>query len=236
MLHPTWLFIIDLLFLLVIWYFYQRYTGVLRVARWKKSLNVRTHYQVFTQLYRTVDGFALSHQARNKQDALEYTYGEIEFVSFIALLSLVKPNAETIFYDLGSGSGKAVLACVMVYSVQKSVGIELFPELYQSALTQKQKLGAIEHYVPAANKVTFILGSFLEIDLREANLIFINATAFIGSTWEQLNIVLAALPLLNTVITTSKPLLANSFFIEKTAKVQMSWGVVTAFIHQKKQI
>ena len=68
--------------------------------------------------------------ARQKQDAIEYVYGEIEFLPFIALLSLDKPDSKTVFYDLGSGIGKAVLACAMVYPVHKSVGVELLPELY----------------------------------------------------------------------------------------------------------
>lgn len=70
---------------------------------------------MFQNLYEDVDGYSISRKARVKMDAFAYTYGEIEFLSFIALLSLVKPNENSVFYDLGSGTGKAVIAAAMVY-------------------------------------------------------------------------------------------------------------------------
>lgn len=75
---------------------------------------------------------------------MEYAYGEIKFMSFIALLSLTNPDADTVFYDLGSGIGKAVLACSMVFPIRKSVGVELFPELYVDACTRAKDLAKIK--------------------------------------------------------------------------------------------
>lgn len=86
---------------------------------------------------------------------MEYSYGEIEFFSFIALLSLINPNENTVFYDLGSGTGKAVIACGMVFPVQKSIGIELFPELYLHSCQQVEQLAAIKQYDTQAQKLSF---------------------------------------------------------------------------------
>ncbi|KTD58199.1 hypothetical protein Lsai_0806 [Legionella sainthelensi] len=178
----------------------------------------------------------LSQNARRKHDAMEYSYGEIEFFSFIALLSLINPNENTVFYDLGSGTGKAVIACGMVFPVKKSIGIELFPELYLHSCQQVEQLAAIKQYERQAPKIKFRLGDFLEANLNDATLIFINSTAFFGPTWEKLCVKIDYLPHLTTIITTSKPLSCIHFKLLKHTKVKMSWGVVSAYIHTRKNI
>lgn len=206
------------------------------VKRWQKLLNLQKHAKIFYQLYETGgNGFLLSQRARRKKNAIEYAYGEIEFMSFIALLSLTKPNENTVFYDLGSGIGKAVLACSMVFPVRKSVGIEIFPELYLNACKIAKQLTSMENYSEHTHKIQFILGDFLESDLSEATLIFINATAFFGPLWEKLNEKINHLPHLQTVITTSKKLESAHFHVTTRTKVEMSWGVVFAYIHTRKQ-
>jgi hypothetical protein len=224
--------IYSALLILLLFYFLLR--KQIRIKRWQNSLKLQEHSQAFYLLYQNVDGFILSHQARQKQDAVEYVYGEIEFFSFIALLSLAQPNTTTVFYDLGSGIGKAVLACAMVYPVHKSVGVEFLPELYNSACTQTKKLIKIPNYTDAAKKIEFILGNFLEVSLQDATFIFINATTFIGSIWENLCSRLDSLPQLITVITTGKALISHNFLVIKSTKLQMSWGVVYAYIHIRK--
>lgn len=150
-----------------------------QIKRWQNSLQLQEHAQIFHQLYKTSNGFILSQTARRKRDAMEYSYGEIEFFSFIALLSLINPNENTVFYDLGSGTGKAVIACGMVFPVQKSIGIELFPELYSHSCQQVEQLAAIKQYERQAKRIEFRLGDFIEADLNDATLIFINSTAFL---------------------------------------------------------
>lgn len=203
----------------------------IRFHRWQKALHLRHHEEIFNTLYKDIDGFSLSKQARQHNDAMEYIYGEIEFLPFIALLSLIHLDEQSVFYDLGSGTGKAVLACAMVYPVKKCVGIELFPELFSSALEQKNRLSAIQGYQHAAQNIEFILGSFLDVSLMEATTVFINASAFFGDTWDKLCTKLDTLPFLTTVITTSKSLKSTKFEVSKVTTVMMSWGPVLAYIH-----
>jgi len=220
--------------LLLLFLYFRHRKERRRIKRWQKSLHLRQHAKVFQEIYHNENGFVLSRHARQQQDAFEYVYGEIEFLSFIALLSLTKPGHETVFYDLGCGIGKAVLACAMVYPVHKSVGVELFPELYFSACKQAKKLVAIKNYAQQATKIEFILGNFLEVNLNDATLIFINSSAILGPTWEKLCTRLEKLPQLKTVITTSKALLSHKFSVVMSTKVEMSWGVVLAYIHKPK--
>ncbi len=206
----------------------------INVLRWQKLLNLQEHAQVFRQIYTDANGFMLSQNARHVHDAMEYAYGEIEFLSFIALLSLTNPNKNTVFYDLGSGTGKAVLACGMVFPICKSIGIELFPELYLDSCKRRDQLAAMKNYAEQTKKIQFILGDFLKVNLDDATLVFINSTAFFGPTWEKLCAKLDHLPHLNTVITTSKTLSSTHFTVTTRTKVEMSWGVVFAYVHTRK--
>lgn len=211
----------------------QRWNQNRLIKKWYCTLNLDQHYLIYQQLYEHTNGFALSKQARERNDALEYTYGEINFISFIALLSLAKPSKNTLFYDLGSGTGKAVLACAMVFKVQKSCGIELFAELHQAALEQKTRLNALPDYQSQANSIHFIHSNFLDINFNDATLIMINATAFFGETWLALNLKLEQLPTSVIVITTSKKLSSPAFSLIKTTVVEMSWGYVKAYIYHR---
>ena len=221
------------MFLLCIYIPYKRKQVYIKL--WKKSLHLEEHCKVYLQVYEGTNGFVLSQKARKEKDAFDYVYGEIEFFSFIALLSLGRPDEHTIFYDLGSGIGKAVMACAMVYPVRKSVGIEVLPELYFSACKQLAYLKTFEEYKESSKKIEFIQGDFFDLDLNEASFIFINATALFNPSWERLCERLDTLPHLLTVITTSKVLSSENFRVIKETQVEMSWGVVSAFVHTRKK-
>lgn len=201
--------------------------------RWFKAFDLHHHTRVFMQLFRDVDGFALSKQARKNSDAFEYTYGEIDFISFIALLSCLPLSTETIFYDLGSGVGKAVLACAMVFKVRKSCGIELFEELHLTALKQKESLQQNINYQQHCQSLCFLHENFLVADFSDATVIFINATAFFGDTWVTLQKRLVGLNSGVIVITTSKKIDSDAFHVTHIKNVQMSWGVVRAYVQKR---
>ena len=156
--------------------YYSAWQRKLHIKRWYKALDLDKHLALFQQLFCGIDGFALSRQARKERDAIEYTYGEIDFISFIALLSLTKPGINTVFYDLGSGTGKAVIACTMVFNVQKSCGIELFDLLHNTALKQQQRLQQQTGYTIKSNALHFINADFFHADFSDATLIFINTS------------------------------------------------------------
>ena len=212
---------------------YPRWRRNIAIKRWQRALNLDAHEKAYNQLFNHLNGFTLSRQARINNDAMEYVYGEIDFISFIALLSCTRPTANTVFYDLGSGIGTAVIACAMVFNVKKSCGIELFSELHTTALLQQQRLAQTLDYNGAAKTVSFIHSNFLEVTFDDATLIFINATAFFGETWTTLNQRLEQLAPGIQIITTSKRLIAPSYSVLHQAPVKMSWGFVNAYIHEK---
>lgn len=119
-----------------------------------------------------------------------------------------------------------------LFAVKKCYGIELFPGLHQAALQQQQRLRQLSPYAADAQNIYFFNANVLDADFSDATLIFINATAFIGETWDVLNQRLGAMTTAVTVITTSKKLSHPLFSVINTVRVQMSWGVVTAYIQR----
>ncbi len=230
------LFFITGLLLLMIFCMVWLWQGLRRfgIWRWKRRLDLNRHHQIHQKLFKQVDGFKLSLQARQGKDAIEYVYGEIKFIPFIALLSLVKLDSNTVFYDLGSGSGRAVLACAMVFKIKKCCGIEMFEALHQVSCQQKERLYQLSSYHEKARAIQFYHHDFLSHDLSDATLIFASSTAFLGESWERLNQQFEKLEKCHTIITISKPLSCPAYSLIRSVSVEMSWGVVIAYIHQRK--
>lgn len=209
-------------------YFYQK----IRIYFWQR--NLKKHAQAFQELFQQTNGFLLSRLGRRAHDTIDLVYGEIEFVPFIALLSMIKMDQDTVFYDLGSGTGKAVIATAMLYPIKKSIGVEILKDLHLAACSKKKQLAKHRDYYLQANKIVLVHGDFLEVDLNEATAIFINSSSLFNPTWSAICAKIDTLPHLQTVITTSKPLTSNKFLAIKTTTIPMSWGVVKAYIHHLK--
>ncbi|STX50089.1 putative methyltransferases [Legionella busanensis] len=224
--------IIVILISLILLFFYQNKTPK-KIKKWQRALQLHVHQPIFDRLYQDINGFALSKAARAHQDAIEYTYGEIEFESFIALLSLCKPQSNAVFYDLGSGTGKAVIACTMVFDICKSYGIELFLPLHKCAQKQLQRLAQIEIYQDKAKKIILKHENFLNSSIDDGTIIFINATTFIAELWEQISNHVEQVKSGTLVISTSKMLTSKCFTVVRIVPLKVSWGIINAYIQQR---
>ncbi len=79
-----------------------------------------------------------------------------------AALKLAKLKKDEWFYDLGSGDGRVVLAASKLGA--KAVGVEINPFLWL--------LGACRS-VLSGRKANFLLQSFYDVDLRDADVVFV---------------------------------------------------------------
>lgn len=101
------------------------------------------------------------------------TYGEITKGATDYIVELFKDhfNQNTVFYDLGSGLGKMVSHIGLKYNPKKSIGVELSKERLKATSFIKS-----EFNLP--NNVEFIEGSFLNIDLKDATVIYCDNTMY----------------------------------------------------------
>lgn len=108
-------------------------------------------YRLFYNIYNNIDGFItsqkerdLTHQFKNPTqkpndsktqgfgaiDDYQLSYDEIEFSQFLLLLKNGGAVDGQIFYDLGAGAGRAVIAAALSgIHFLKCVGVELLPSL-----------------------------------------------------------------------------------------------------------
>lgn len=156
----------------------------------------------------TDDGKHLSRKDRTamRNSSSTLIYGEIAYDSYchimwsaladleeeqtldesaVAALEGTEPYARSrhakggVYYDLGSGTGRALLASVLAHSFHKVVGIEILSSLHEAAekcLSVYQDMAA-RGEVPS-RAVELVCGSFFDYDWSDGDVVFANSTCY----------------------------------------------------------
>ncbi len=195
---------------------------------------------LFETLFSDTNGYHLSVTGRNKlpHATKAHTYGEVTYDGFKAMLALADPKADEVFYDLGSGTGKAVILASLFVPFKKLIGIEVIKDLYDasnSILLQYEKLisenPAILTYRPM---ISYIHSDFNDADFSDADIIYMNSTCF--------DYELAHLPFIRKmetlkvgtrVITNSIPLISPYYESKPMGEFKFSWGNASVFLQTK---
>lgn len=199
---------------------------------------------LLSTLFRGINSSRLSQRERKrlrlKEDA--YIYGEIDFLSFLLLLAKMEPKAGEVFYDLGSGAGKAVFAAALFCDLQKACGIELLPGLCKLAVSQINKAKTLvtlgdknltELNLRRLSAIQFINDNFLNCEISDGDLVFINATCLSYTTWAALEEKLKKLKVGSRVLVTTKKIQNRQFEILYQANELMSWGMNSVNLYKK---
>ena len=98
-------------------------------------------------VFRDVDSYAIARAGRAELEAAldtklsSLTYGEISVSPFVQLLrTLPEPATPPHFIDIGSGTGKAVLAAALARPLASALGVELVPQLHSTAVRAERAL------------------------------------------------------------------------------------------------
>lgn len=200
--------------------------------------------QLLTNLYKDQKTYVLARDAAKKRRGKkqDLIYGEIEIPSFALLCHQVAPTPEDVFYDLGCGSGKAVLMVALSFNIAKACGVELLSELYSYALEQKDKayqcIETTSYYskrleLNRLNRVEFFHANFLEHDFSQATILFVNATCIQEENWEKLLKKIRCLKIGSRIILTSKTINDPAFQLQTSSQELMSWGMNSVSIYLK---
>jgi len=214
---------------------------------WRRRENTSQHpiVKLLSILYLGIHSEGISQQERLRLGYQEdaYIYGEVDPSSFLLLLEKVNPQSGEVFYDLGSGAGKAVFTAALAYDFAKVYGIELLPGLCKLANSQMIKAKALLNlsgdkkqsalYLQRLAGVQFIQGNFLESDISGGDLIFINATCLNYYTWEALVEKLKVLKKGSRIIVTTKKIQNAQFEVLYQGREHMSWGMNSVNIYKK---
>lgn len=197
---------------------------------WLKRPSIQHTLQTLKQLYQNIDSIGVAQRAWQQRKFRDYAfiYGEVDIISFISILEAAHPKSGQIFYDLGSGAGKAVFTAALAFDFAACKGIELVPELYQLSIQLQQQL-------PELNKrIEFVNADFLTVDLTDADIVFINAACFMGETWQAITMKLKQLRPGTRIILGSKALTDPAFSLMEEKLRYMSWGTALVRIYVRK--
>lgn len=84
------------------------------------------------------------------------------------MLTLVKLKPGEVFFDLGSGDGRAVIMAVKEFGA-RAVGVELREDLVKKTLSSIYELGL-------QDRVTIVNGDMFNVDLTSADVVFLYLT------------------------------------------------------------
>lgn len=183
---------------------------------------------------------SLKYRSLDKE-SMDFIYGEIDFLAFFSILEKVKPQPSDIFYDLGSGTGKAVFAAAFFFDIARSCGIELVPILSEKAnknlheskcLLQNSPIVLARDHLEDLSKIEFIQDSFLTYDFKEASMIYVAATSLNHDTWEALVEKLAYLNSGTRVMVATKRIKHERFYLIYQGAELMSWGLCPVNIYR----
>ncbi len=195
---------------------------------------------IFYSLYSQTDGYLLSRQGRKKLDYFYtgHTYGEITYDGFLRMLALAKPKPKEVFYDLGSGTGKAVILASILGNFSKLTGVEIIEDLWQESnnvLIHYQKK-IVPRLLPHKKnqKISFLRNNFNNVDFSDADLIFMNAICFDYEFNQPFLKKLSKLKKGSRVITNSRWINSPLFSVAHVGSYPFSWGGEEVFLHHKK--
>lgn len=193
----------------------------------------RERLRFFQSVFVEVEGSTVSQQERDRlhvRDQSEFTYGEIEFIGLIALMELVAPRPNSVFWDLGCGVGKCLVAMALLCPSLKSAnGVELLPALCDLC---KRTVQSLRPPSPMA-KITVVEGDLLKVDWSGADLVYMASICFPDELMDAVVEKSKALKV-GAVVLTLKNFPENDCFeVRHQVRVRMTWGKTAVFVLQK---
>lgn len=164
-------------------------------------------------------------------------YGEVEFNSFARVLRKISPQPGTKFYDLGSGTGKAVFVARFLYDFDSCNGIEILEGLHNAGIEVVHRYNRYFKQLllhTTDNDVVLKHGSILDLDWSDGDLIFANSTCFDENLMGRVSELAERLKPGSFVVTFTKGLESPAFEVMERKRYRMSWGPATVFIHRRR--
>ena len=193
-------------------------------------------FQSITSKWTAEAGKKLSLAERNEAGykATPLVYGEVDFRSLGEVFNLVNSKhfplpSHGVFYDLGAGTGKGVIAAALLHNFARCKGIELLTGLHSASLDLKaeyERHFSQEGGMPA---VDFIQGDFFEVDWSDVDLLFVNATCFNPEMMRRIGELVPRQGV--AAITVTEPI--PQWPCIDTLSKQMTWGQGTVYIQVK---
>jgi len=187
-----------------------------------------------------------------EEDADVLVYGEIDTVEFTELLNKYGgvnalgggggDDGGRVFYDLGSGTGKAVCAAGLCAHFRHVRGVEILPctAAIASVLVEDFVRDVLPGSRPAGNALVSVDVERGDLFAREhlerwrrADLVFCNCVTWDDDTMTTLSRHAEGLRPGAVFITVLCPLASDAFELVEEVELKFSWGSVEALVHRR---
>jgi len=151
------------------------------------------------------------------------------------------------FYDLGSGTGKPVIAMSLIYHFKRLIGIEYLENLFRLSLEIKNTYDRtirdkfennqqlFNYGTP--NQIEFLQGDFLKHNWEDTSIIFANSTCFSLGMMQNIGSKANKECKSGTIIITFTKRLINlstDWELRDGFRRLMTWGIATIYVHRRK--
>lgn len=190
-------------------------------------------------LYGDCDGYGLANTGKERLGLFneDFVYGEVSLPAVWDLLQAVGAKPGDVFYDLGCGTGKAVLFAGLLFEFAKCAGIEYLQELHDYAEHSLNRFHAyIEPLLPAGRPrpaLSFIHGDLRDQDISDADIVFSHCTTWSDSLMDGVRDRAETLKPGAHIITVSRELPSQKCVYLGMVPVQMAWGAATGYLYQR---
>ena len=186
------------------------------------------------------------HHRQKKHSDDSLAYGEIDFESSCRLLQSLPPQelataGNGIFYDIGSGAGRAVFAARFTGDYELCVGIELLNNLHQIAIGVHNRYKKSCQQKLKWKTVAFHCADLMEYDWSDGTVVYVNNFLFddglmatIANKAQNLRsgAYLISLKIFD-VGTAVNPPFNKTFAMIQEKSLPMSWGEETIYVYRR---
>ncbi|GMH32433.1 hypothetical protein BSKO_00267 [Bryopsis sp. KO-2023] len=211
------------------------------------SLTPGAIFDIMEQLYSAYPDSHLKHLSKQQMEfesgetKTSLVYGELTFASLCSVLRealrFAPSDRDLVFYDLGSGAGKQVIAAALVEPrITVAKGIEIIPGMDEIANTVLSRLKTeflLAYDFPPEKEIEFMCGDIFTLGWSDGNVLLLNSTCFSRRMMANVQeIILRDLEVGSVVITLTKkftdPRIREMACLER----RMTWGRAHVYIYQ----
>jgi len=180
--------------------------------------------EIFEELYNEIDGYEISKQARKDSElnTEKFLYGELPLETCHEILEFANPK-KGLFCDLGSGTGRVVLAMQLLGNFKKSAGVEILKGLHDQATKIHESLQ--QNHPQIAQQISFHNRDIFKTKLNNVDFVLMNHPFKDGQIFEQLEEkFLNELKPGTKIATIIRALKSSEFKRLGTKTLKFSWG------------
>ena len=191
--------------------------------------SMKQSLELFNNIFENIEGSRISRaetKSRNLGDNKEFTYGEIELLDIAPVFALCCPKADDIFWDIGCGAGKCLVAVALLYPQFRAIcGVEYLEQLSECCRRNIETL--------SDQRTRVVCGDLRNVDWSDADIIYCSNICFGNELNEGLFKKCCELKKGAKMVVLKNFADDYTFKLLYNSRITMSWGRTQIYILEK---